>query len=227
MIMNRIYIIVAILMFVSFVIYDASNNEGNCNKWKKVFHYVMQWVFFISNVLGLILININPYTYEEVKIFMIPLYGIPIMIYIVKCICYFLKIEEIWLNTFLWIVYSICLIILIISPKYISSEKILQSQVEVVDYSEIKMLDILGKSVIGKKHYIVLKYSDGAEVDFNIETRTYKDDTIVRVYPHQENAYIKTFSTIEKFNTFFGTNYQEEKNKIYEVYLTDDIYNKD
>lgn len=223
MIMNRIYIIVVILMFVSFMLF----NEGNCKKWKKTFHYVMQWIFFISNVLGLMLININPYTYEKIKMFMIALYAMPIMIYIVKCICYFLKLEEISLNLFLWIGYIICFIILIITPKYSSSEKVLKSQADVVDYSEIKMLDIFGKSVIGKNHYIVLKHSDGAETDFDIETRTYKDDTIVRLYPHQEKAYIKTFSTIEKSNTFFGTIYEEEKNRVYEIYLTDDIYNKD
>lgn len=227
MIMNRIYFIVTILLFVSFMINGESNYDKNCKNWKVLFHHVMQCVFLISNVYGLILIDKNPYTYEDIKIFLISLYILPIIIYGIKFICYFLRIEEINLNIFLWVIYSICLFILIILPKYNGSEKIMKSQVEVVDYSESKIFDVLDKSVIGKSYCIVLKDSDGGERDFNIQTRTYKDDIIVKIYPHQEKAYLKIFSTIENFNTFFGTKYKEEKNKIYEVYLTDDIYIKD
>lgn len=232
---NVIYFIVAILMFISWTQYFG--NESNAGKWNKRFHSIMQIIFFISNVVCLALWRQNEYwrlaigkstTNENVTISMAYIIcGIPIIIYIIEVICYLLKKKTESVVAILWFIYTVLFTasVFFVNPC-IESKEIIQEHKNVVRYrEEVVKSTFLNDSINGIDYMIKQQDLDGREEDNIIKTRTWDDDIKVEVYPHQKSSYIEKCITEERHITFFGNIYEESKDEIlYKIYLSDDMY---
>lgn len=224
--MNFVYAVVTLLTFFSFI------NYINCNEpskgWVKQIHFIMQVIFFIANLIGLLFINENPYKQENTAItfLMYLLYIIPILIYVIQFFEYMREQKSIDKPVF-WAIYLVCFIILLIVPKQINSEKILPEKADILSYSEYEVKStFLNDSIEGTDYVIVIETSKGEIIKQIIETRTYRENNdIVRLHLHQKNSYIEEYVTKETYLYFIGfTNKQIKEEKIYEIYLTDNMY---
>lgn len=231
MIINRIYLLVAILTLVSAMIYIGCNepNKGLVSR----IHSIIQVIFFGCNVLSLVFIEKNLYKQEggvlkNSNLIMVVLYCVPIIVYIIHFICHLL--EEQRPSTFMticWATYMMCCVLLISIPKCIDSKEILIERANIISYSENEVKStFISDSIEGIDYVIVKQSSDGEVTNSIIDTRTYRDNNdIVKLYLHQEKSYIEKYKTVEENFLFFGFFYESEKEeKIYKIYLTDDMY---
>lgn len=231
---NTIYLIVAILMFISWTQYFG--NEQQAGIWIKRFYYVMKGVFLISNIIFLIALKKNEYfeyavfkstnTGEILLSIGYILFVIPIIIYIVDLISFLLKRKVLSSIYILWIVYLVVLIVSIVYSPCIKSENVIQERESIVSYrEEVVKSTFISDSVDGIDYIIKQQNSDGREKDEIIKTRTYKDEVKVEIYPHQESSYIEKYITVETHIRFFGNVYEKGTDKtIYKIYLTDELY---
>ena len=221
---NIIYLIVAILTFISWTKYVV-NEQLAAGIWTKRFFYVMKVVFLITNIICLALIkHIEYFKFKRQEIYGYILFGIPIIIYIVDFISFILKKENIL--QILWGIYFVLLTLCVFTPPCIKNEDILQeSQFIVSCREEIVKSNFLSNSVQGIDYIIKQQNSAGREKEEIIKTRTYKDKVNVEIYPHQESSYIEKYINVETYISFFGNKFEKNTDKIiYKIYLTDELY---
>ena len=221
---NTIYLIVAILTFISWTKYVV-NEQLVAEIRTKRFFYVMKVVFLITNIICLALVkHIEYFKFKRPEIFGYILFGIPIIIYIVDFISFILKKENIL--QILWGIYFVLLTLCVFTPSCIKNEDILQESQFIVSYrEEIVKSNFLSNSVQGIDYIIKQQNSAGREKEEIIKTRTYKDEVNVEIYPHQESSYIEKYINVETYISFFGNKFEKNTDKIiYKIYLTDELY---
>ena len=132
---NTIYLVVAILMVISWTKYFEKEKQAGI--WIKRFHFAMKVIFFISNIICLVLVKQNEYfnhfnikssiTGETLISIGYILFGIPIIIYIVDFISFLLKRKVLSsLIYILWILYWGLFIICLLCSPCIKSEDVIQ-----------------------------------------------------------------------------------------------------
>lgn len=223
--MNLIYLIVTVLMFISFIIYIGNNQPEK--GWKKRFHSIMQVIFFIINLLSLIFIGENTYKPDDTfeRCVMVAVYAIPVVIYIISFICY-LKKRDIDLVV-PWFFYIMCFMAVISMSKLTNSEEVLQEKAKIISYQENQVKStFINNSVEGIDYVIVKETLDGEVIKDIIKTRTYSEDCdMVKLHLHQNNSQIEEYAIVETYDYYLGfTSKKVREERIYEIYLTDDMY---
>lgn len=225
---NLFYATVTMLLFLSS--FDYHIIQGKPSKgWIKRRHISLQIIFFIVNLLELILINKNPYKQDNIKItfMMYVLYAIPVVLYIIQFYCYKQKKIKGCSIIIGWLIYFLIFMLLCASPKKMGSEEILKESNNIISYNENEVKSrFFNNSVEGIDYIIVSESSDGKTEKMIIKTRTYltKNDEI-ELYLHQKESRIEEYVTVEKNFYFSGsTKIEEKETKTYKIYLTDDMY---
>lgn len=236
---NAIYLFVAILMFIVWVM-NINPGEKHLKSVKR-FHFIMQIIFFILNVICLILVRENEFfkysvirnslTGEKIISIGYILFGIPIIMYIIDFIIFLIKKDH-YSNSLLiiipWAIY-VMLLFCECYPVCIKSENVIQEKEKLVSYQEeIVKSSFFNNSVYGIDYVIKKQNSSGGEEDEIIQTKKYKDTEKVELYLHQENSYIEKYCAVKTNITFWGTKYEriEEEETTYKIYLTDELYEK-
>ena len=229
---NAIYLLVAIFRFCFWAEYLCDEQ----NVVMKRLNSVTRVIFLISNIICLMLVKQNEYfnytvirstnTGEELLSVGYILFSLPIIIYLIECICFLLKKSDVPSLGVLWMVYVAVLIISIINDPFVKSEDVLTERDNIIDFrEEIVKSTFINDSVDGVDYIIKQQDSAGREIRNVIHTRTYKDDEKVEIYPNQGSSYIEKYVTVETCIGFFGKMHERNTDKItYKIYLTDELY---
>ncbi len=236
--LNKIYLFVAILTFISWVVY-VYNEGGKSKETIKRFWCTMQIIFLISNIICLSMVNRSEFFKSlvitsttggkaEITVGYI-LFGIPIVIYIGRYIFSLFKKEKlsIFMSLF-WIVYIMLLLGALLIPPEIESHNVVLDCEYVVSYQEeITKATFLSDSIEGVDYIVKKQNPEGREEIEIIKTENNNKKVKVEIYPHQESSYIKKCGVVKTYITFWGSTYEQLSDKIiYKIYLTDEIYQK-